>query len=188
MQNGLNTKTQAGDILLYYEDRQGLKEEIMSNVVKLGAILEDGIQDCEVYHCAIALDGDHKLEADGTVIAIHPINRNGEELFGVFRPKVDPKDRNEALQYVYTFIGQKYDWFLIADEGIVDLTGGAIHFPTQFMERKELHMKICSTLAAFFLKKANYKVDQINKKKFNEPEDIYLIVKEDEVKGELAVG
>lgn len=167
---------QPGDILLYYRDGGLLSDPL----IKLGEVLEDGPQSVEYYHCAIALDAKTKIETNGfEPVCVTNIIYDGT--FDVFRPPIDQKSRNEALQKVMELQGQHYDWLLILDDAFRFMTFNLIHLPENRINNSERRRKICSTLVAFYFESAKW--GELRKWPRPTPEDIWLEVQEFPVEG-----
>lgn len=166
---------QPGDILLYRRVRS-----IPDALVDIGAILEDGLQTTIYYHVAIALGPSEQIETDGHTVATHAILYDGS--FNVFRPPIDEANRRTGLACVRGFIGQHYDWTLITDDALRDLSRGVLHLPLWYVQSKERKEKVCSSLTVRYFRHAQWapprKLD-IN----SSPEDIALAVHEWPVKG-----
>lgn len=159
-----------GDILMYY--RPTKPHRLVERAIQLGEILEDGIQDREYYHVAIAVDAQTKVEANGVYVAKADIEKNRS--FDLFRPPIAHHVRHQAMQTILTMEGQKYDWWLIFDDVLRYISFGLLRLPESFIAEREQTEKICSTLVGRYLRLAGYKhVD----KRFPSPEDIYLAVK-----------
>jgi len=162
-----------GDLLLYYKSLNPVWIAI-----KVGEILEDGIQDREYFHCAVALDDKAELEADGIEVAVHPIIHDGS--YDVFRPPLTEAQIEKGLSLINSYRGQKYDWWKIGDDALRFASGNAIHLPSGIVANEELHKKICNTpLAAYlwaagFIKGAN---EQEATAFLRSPEDGYLLLK-----------
>lgn len=155
----------AGDILLY-----GHAPNFETRMIQFGEILEDGIQDQEFYHVAIALNALNKIEANGKYVEINPIDYGK---FSIFRPPIDQLNIKKGLDESCQLVGEPYDWLLIFDDVLRYLTHNFIHLPEKWINLQERHKKICSSLVAFYFRKAGWhdSKDQPN------PEDIYLMVK-----------
>jgi len=132
------TIVKPGDILLYDRVRTAVEA-----LIDFGENLADGPQSDTFYHCAIALDSQNKLEADGKQIAQHPIVYDGS--WRLFRPPISPAANARALAADQKLVGQKYDDWLIVDDGLRDATHNIIHLPGGFIASKELHGKVCSS-------------------------------------------
>jgi hypothetical protein len=152
-----------GDILLYYPSN------LIWEAVVVGEILEDGIQDKEYCHVAIALNDREKIEADGHAVVINPIDY--KERFDVYTVSEDRDAIHKALTSVQKYLGQGYDWLEIIDQALRDLSHGLLHLPKHLIMQSEAHRKICSTLAAIYLKELGIEV-----KELPSPEDIYLAI------------
>jgi hypothetical protein len=152
-----------GDILLYYPSN------LIWEAVVVGEILEDGIQDKEYCHVAIALNDREKIEADGHAVVINPIDY--KERFDVYTVSEDRDAIHKALTSVQKYLGQGYDWLEIIDQALRDLSHGLLHLPKHLIMQSEAHRKICSTLAAVYLKELGIEV-----KELPSPEDIYLAI------------
>ncbi|MFB5192747.1 hypothetical protein [Alicyclobacillus fastidiosus] len=163
-----------GDILLYRK-----YPSIGHDLIIDGEILEDGRQQREYWHVAIALDVKNKIEADGKTVAIHPIDYGN---FDAFRPPIGSRRIDLALSVIRQFVGQGYDWWLIIDDAIRYATkripkclGGPWHLPAAFIQSEERRAKVCSSLAVAYFNAAVWgpKLDRNAS-----PEDIYLAVKD----------
>lgn len=155
-----------GDILLY-----GKHSGPITHLIDWGEIIEDGKQSKEFYHVAIALNEYTKIEADGKNVAIKPIDYGN---FDIYRPPIKKDNINKGLNATRKLIGQPYDWPLIIDDALRYLTKGHVHLPTKWINSLERHMKICSSVAAFYFKYTGW---YQSKNWHPSPEDIYLMVK-----------
>lgn len=175
-----------GDILLYRRINTAAEAAIV-----FGEVLEDGIEDREYYHCAIALSSTQKVEALGE-ICVTNIVQDGS--FDVFRVPLHPDDIRQGLHAALKLVGQKYDWWLIADDVLRYLTRGHVHLPKKFIESKERRMKICSSFVHYFFRRATrpkssvYSVAvrgsilrRLKRWPPPSPQDLYLAVQEYEV-------
>lgn len=163
-----------GDILLY---RKG--GHVSEALIDFGEELEDGIQAREYYHVAVACNSQLKIEANGfEPVCITNIIDDGT--FDVFRPQIPISRIRDGLYALRKLEGQKYDWWTIADEALRDLTFNLIHLPENFINDEERRRKICSTLVAFYFRKCEWGV--LKRWPKPSPEDIYLLVKEYQVK------
>lgn len=158
---------QPGDILVYYRN-----PSVIDRGIQLAEEIEDGPQPRFYYHVAIALDANRKLEAYRRV-GIHPIEYN--DTFDVFRPPIAHRRRDNALQFVRSFVGQRYDYILILDDALRYLTHGHVHLPVRYVKSLERHMKVCSSLLVRYLLKAMWG-PKLGRNA--SPEDVYLAVKD----------
>ncbi|GMA64939.1 hypothetical protein NZD89_06025 [Alicyclobacillus fastidiosus] len=163
-----------GDILLYRKS-----PSIGDDLIIEGESFEDGRQDREYYHVAIALDANNKIEAYGKSVAIHPIDYGN---FDAFRPPIGSHRVKSALAVIRRCVGQGYDWWLIIDDAIRYLTkfipkrlGGPWHLPVSFIQSDERRGKVCSSLAVAYLNAALWG-PKLGRNA--SPEDIYLAVKD----------
>lgn len=142
-----------GDILLY--PLTSLLHPV-EDAISAGEYFEDGPQARYYYHVAIALNDTDKIEADGRFVAIHPIDYGKPD---VFRPPASAIKISTALWKVRNwFLGQRYDWWLIFDDVLRALSGNRLHLSIDFINSKERHAKICSSLATVYLKLLGIKV------------------------------
>lgn len=161
---------EAGDILLYRH-----APTITTRLIELGEVLEDGKQSHEYYHVAIALSSIRKIEANGNRVQIAPVNNGG--IYDVYRPPLSSFQIHMGLAHVKAMEGQRYDWLLIVDDALRYLTHNLVHLPVRWVKRNERYMKICSTLAAEYLKAAKF-VSDVEFTDNTSPEDIWLAVKD----------
>lgn len=140
---------QPGDILLYYKGGGW-----SAPAIKLGEILEDGLQPREYYHAAVALDAQHKIETNGFPVSITEIIF--DKSFDVFRPPIEPEDIQRGLHETLKLIGQKYDWVAIVDDALRFLTQGVFHLPTRWVMSEERRRKICSSMVNYYLWQAGW--------------------------------
>ncbi|SFU71405.1 hypothetical protein [Alicyclobacillus macrosporangiidus] len=160
---------QPGDVLLF-RDGTGLLER----GIDFFETLEDGPQPVMYHHAAIAL-GDHaKIEALLRV-EITALADTGN--FDVFRPPVDIGRRREALRALRSLQGQRYDYLLILDDALRYATRGVIHLPRRWVESWERRRKICSSLVAYYLRKAGFRSKKLRRWPPPSPEDLYLALR-----------
>lgn len=159
-----------GDILLY---RRLQTTEVRE--IDFIERLSDGSQPYYYYHCAIALDANMQIESNGKTVVTQLIVDEG---FDAFRPPVRTEERNSALELLQRFVGQKYDWILIADDILRAFTHHLIHLPVSLVTSEERHRKICSSLVVRYLNAAGCKTN-LNQNAL--PEDIYFTVKDYQV-------
>lgn len=155
-----------GDILLYYRGG-GLSKEL----IEAGEYLEDGAG--HYYHCAIAINSQLKIEANGFE-PVQECNIVYDGTFDVFRPPIPVSRIRESLAIVRQYRGQHYDWWLIIDEGLRDLSDNRIHLPERFIRSEERKKKICSTFVAAYFKQAQW--GYLKRWPKPTPEDIGLLV------------
>lgn len=136
-----------GNILLYDEVRTAGEA-----LIDFGEILEDGPRANTFYHCAIALNGTRKLEADGKSIVDNPIVYDGA--WRLFRPPISPAATLRALDADRKLVGEKYDDWLIIDDALRDATHNVLHLPGGFITYKELHEKVCSSYLLYHFRAA----------------------------------
>lgn len=161
-----------GDLLFYRKN-----PNLFNRLVDVAEEVENGRQKYEFYHCSIALNQWEKVEADGRRVNVNPIEPDG---YSVFRPPINQQSINYALFEIRKYIGQRYDWTLIADDALRYLTHNHIHFPVNYIRSTERHAKVCSSLVARYFFYAGWSSFY----GFNEsPEDIWLAVKDYEVTG-----
>lgn len=156
-----------GDILMYRH-----APNFDTKLIQFGEELEDGCEQDEYYHCAIALNPNTKIEAQGKSVAVDQIDYGN---FDVFRPPLMADQISEGLSAVKECIGQRYDWVLIIDDALRYLTRNLIHLPVRYVKSEERKKKICSSLVALYLDAAGWKKDWSLSVS---PEDVYLAVKD----------
>ncbi|MCF8566926.1 hypothetical protein LLE49_19590 [Alicyclobacillus tolerans] len=164
-----------GDILLY---RKPFAAYIPDIAIDLGEMLEDGPQPKYFFHCAIALNANVKLEADGRRVAVHPIDYGK---FEPYRPPIPRGRREKGLQYVETMEGQRYDWIVDIDDGLRYLTHNHVHLPVRWVQNIERHAKNCSDLVGAYFNKVMWGPKHFGLN--TSPEDIWLAVKDYGVRG-----
>lgn len=164
-----------GDVLLY--PLVGFRHPT-EDAISLGEYLEDGPQGRYYYHVAIALNDSEKIEADGRYVAIHPIDYGNPD---VFRPPASVIKIGSALWKIRNwFLGQRYDWWLIIDDGLRALSRDYVHLPVAFINSRERHEKVCSSLAAVYLKLLGIKVKKNKRRPWARatPQDIRLSMRD----------
>ena len=97
-----------GDILLY-----GKPPTLSTKLIEVGEELEDGTQEKEYYHVAIALNQFDKIEAQGKNVGIASIDYGR---FDVYRPPIPAYQIKQGLGETRKLVGEPYDWWLIIDE------------------------------------------------------------------------
>ncbi len=161
-----------GDILLYRKS-----PSIADRLVEFGERLEDGAQDREYYHVAIALNANDKIEAYGKSVAIHPIDYGN---FDAFRPPIAPRRIGIGLGTIRQYVGQAYDWWLIIDDALRYISRGVFHLPVSFIRSTERRGKVCSSLVVSYFKAAYWGPNLTSNAS---PEDIWIAVKDYPVEG-----
>jgi hypothetical protein len=165
-----NQIVEPGDILLYRKLRNRKTESI-----KFIQRLKDGPHVREYYHVAIALDKQSKIEANGKVVTIEPVN---DEQCDVFRPPIPPQQRNSGIDYMKRLAGEPYDWWLVTDDILRYVTHDVIHLPVGFVQAEERNKKICTSLVVQYFSAAKWGPKLSPNVS---PEDIYLLVKKYEI-------
>lgn len=156
-----------GDLLFYSRT-----PNLSTRLIEYGERMEDPGQSVYVYHVAIALGAYDKLEADGHSVAINPIDYGK---FEACRPPMSPARINRGLAKVCTYVGQRYDWPLIVDDGLRYATHNVIHLPVAYIRSQERHEKICSTLVAKYFAACPWGAALGRNAS---PQDIYEVVKD----------
>lgn len=158
---------QRGDILMYYG-----KYTFIDDAIKFGELLEDGSQPKEYYHVAIALSPTEKIEANGIDVTRAPIETT-PNLFDYYRLPGSKEQIETSLSFIERFIGEKYDWTLIADDVLMYATDGLIHLPEALIEKRESSEKICSTLGELYMVHRGF----ISSRRYDSPEDVYIDIR-----------
>lgn len=154
-----------GDILVYTEN-----PDLVDQGIDFFERLEDGQQQTYAYHVAIALNANTQIAAYKRV-SIHPIGYDGK--FMAYRPPITPRRRENGLEYVKSFNGQAYDYWLIFDDALRYSTRNLIHLPVSFVRSQERHAKVCSSLVAKYFQAAHFPGDWGF---WTSPEDVYLAI------------
>lgn len=164
---------QPGDVLLY--DRSN---SFTARAIDAGEVLEDGPEDREFHHSAIALDPFYKIEADGKHTEIKPIDYG---MFATFRPPYDRKKLPVALDWARkTQVGRLYGWIGIVDQILRMLTRNRVHMPRWFIQWTNKLWPYCSPLSTNIMIRAGY--NGVLPWPPPTPQDIYHGVKQYEVK------
>jgi len=150
-----------GDIL-FYDNPPNLSTHLIVD----GEHLEDPGEGVYFYHVAIALDANDKAEADGKCVEINPIDYGK---FIAFRPPLSRAQIRWGLFALRELVGERYDWWMIADDALRFITHNVIHLPASFILSSERHRKICNTLAAAYLEAAGWGLSELPRS----PEDLY---------------
>ncbi len=162
-----------GDILLYRKLRNRKTETI-----KFIERLKNGPQVREYYHVAIALDKHSKIEANGKVVTMKPID---DEQCDVYRPPIPPQQRDSGIGYMKRLTGEPYDWWLVTDDVLRYITRDVIHLPVGFVQAEERHKKICTSLVVQYFAAAKWGPKLSPNVS---PEDIYFLVKKYEIRAD----
>jgi len=139
----------AGDVLLY--DRS---TSLTSRVIDAGEVIEDGVDDREFHHVAIALDPYYKIEADGNKTTIVPIDYG---MFATFRPPYDRKKLHDALDWARTTqVGRLYGWVGILDQALRIVSRSRLHLPRWFVQWANARWPYCSPLGTAIMIRAGF--------------------------------
>lgn len=125
---------------------------LVEKAVLFGETLEDG--KAKYYHCAIAINQSEVFQTDGAPVVRAPIDLSRG--FDVYRPPITDANIKVGLDAVAALLGEGYDWWLIEDHVLRDLSGGHVHLPESFIATKEEYLKVCSTLMQYYLKKCHF--------------------------------
>jgi hypothetical protein len=136
--------------------------------------LEDGPQQALYHHAAVALNDREKIEA---LLRVEITSLVDTGHFDVFRPPVDRARRREALRALRSLQGQRYDYLLILDDALRYATRGVLHLPRRWVQSWERRRKICSSLVAWYLRRAGFKSRRLKRWPPPSPEDLYLALK-----------
>lgn len=163
---------QKGDILLYKNPKTFFEHAII-----FGEDLHDGIHTSQYYHVAIAISPTEKVEANGRDVAVSEILLDPRE-FDVFRLPLSQGSIDASVSYILEFVGEHYDWTLIADDVLRYATFDVVHLPKSVIRHTESTEKICSTLAQLYLLKRGV----YSNESYEDPEEVYLSIKDVAVK------
>lgn len=163
-----------GDILLYREFQSDIVAEF---AIDVGEFLEHGPEPHEYYHVAIVEGDGRKIESNTEKVEILEI---GEAPFDPFRPPLSNIQIKIGLNAIFSLVNQPYDWWLIADEALREITDNVIHFDEAFIHGKEMKEKICSTLVSYYFLRAGFQPTNMGPGIWPKPtpEDIWLAVKD----------
>lgn len=142
---------QAGDVLAYWRTSNFTEE-----LIDAGEVLEDGPQEREYFHVALALNSTQKIESlTSTGVGLHKIIYDGS--FDVFKVPMTDTKKNRALNAALSLVGERYNWWAVVDDGLRYLSGGKVHLPKKFIDWTERYTKECSGVLFFAFRKALWK-------------------------------